>query len=143
MIKVSIINELDGRQFFSKFESIELANKWIEKKSNSEPFSWGKPERNVLVEDATDLEKSRELRVEIIDKVPFIVVKSDFKVTIIDEEKDDNYFNELQKQRRAKEHPSWNKVNEAIIENMEGRPELLEQVIQEREIVRNKYPYRR
>ena len=41
---------------------------------------------------------------------------------------------------RRKEYPSWEEVQEALIENMEGRPRKLEIVKKQREVVRNKYP---
>jgi hypothetical protein len=44
------------------------------------------------------------------------------------------------KENRQKEYPSWEQVIEALIENMEGRPEKLAQVKQQRAEIRAKYP---
>lgn len=57
---------------------------------------------------------------------------------------DNEYQEELKdneyKQLRANEYPSWEEVQEALIENMEGRPEKLTIIKKKRTMVRDKHP---
>lgn len=51
-----------------------------------------------------------------------------------------NQESNIYKELRAKEYPAWTEIMEALIENMEGRPEKLTLVKKKRKIVRDKYP---
>lgn len=133
MIEVKVKNLANDRSYGGAFETLEEAEAWIAKQEVK--GSWGKPEREVHEDDMTEFEKKRvkTKRKEDKDKPKWICqVKADYEIEI--------WQASAYKQKRAAEYPSKEIIIEALIENMEMRPQKLNEVKKWREQVRNKYP---
>ena len=67
MIKLEIVNELNGRRFGAKFQSKAEADAWVQ--SCVSKSSWGKPERVILEEDISEELRARILSTDIQEAV--------------------------------------------------------------------------
>jgi hypothetical protein len=130
MIKVEVYNEVTDEHFEGKFETMGQAEAWINQQSEKD--GWGKGRREMKQSEMSEQEKQRVLTKEKIKNRWVCQVKADYIISIY---KDSDY-----KEKRRQEYPSWDEVMEAIVENMELRPEKLEVIKMRREQVKNKYP---
>lgn len=131
MIKVEIENIVNGRRFGARFETMGLAEEWIE--NQVKKCSWGHPQRDIHEDEMSEIEKQRVLTKKKGEDGKYICnVRADYEISI--------YQDSVYKQKRRKEYPSFDEVIEAIIENMEMRPQKLEMIKHKRAQVRQKYP---
>ena len=131
MIKVEVENLANGRKFGGSFDLMERAEAWIEQQIKK--GSWGKPERVLKESEMTEFEKTRVLSKEKDENNEWLCkVRSDIEITIWKEQ--------VYKQNRVKEYPSQMELLEAILENMENRPQKLQAVLARREQVRKNNP---
>lgn len=65
---------------------------------------------------------------------------SDYQFQIKDLSSDNEYQLKSTQEKRRKEYPTELEVIEALIEDKEGRPEKLQEVIQKRNAIKIKYP---
>jgi hypothetical protein len=127
-VKIEIINHLNKNKFGGVFENQELADQYL---AANEAF--GKQERWMKEEDMSQLEKQRVLHSRTLeDGSKEYRVKRDYDilVTPVTSYKED----------RQREYPDMNEVIEAMIENLEGRPQKLNTIKEQRAYVRKKYP---
>lgn len=59
---------------------------------------------------------------------------------IVDLSKDNDWVLKNLREKRSKEYPSEIEIIEALMEEKEGRPEKLSQVLQKRDEIKKKYP---
>lgn len=132
-IEIRVINIYKGsaKPYIGKFESMQKAEAWIAKQTRK--GNWGQPARQVHEDSASEEVKRRVLTKERGEDGKWLLnVKADYDIEIW---KRDDYS-----QNRAKEYPAWEVVMEALMENMEMRPQKLNEIKKWREHVRAKYP---
>lgn len=94
---------------------------------------WGKPLRKLNEDSLSEFEKTRVMSKDKDESDKWVCqVKADYEIRI--------YKNSTYKQKRAEHYPSYAEVSEALMENMEMRPQKLEQIKAIRAAVKAKYP---
>jgi hypothetical protein len=127
-VKIEIINHINQSKFGGVFENQALADQYL---ASSEAF--GKQERWMKEEDMSQLEKQRTLHSRTLeDGSKEYRVKRDYDILVTPVT--------TYKEDRQKEYPDMNEVIEAMIENLEGRPQKLNAIKEQRAYVRKKYP---
>jgi hypothetical protein len=143
MFKVSIKNLKENKLWEAKFESIELAQEWLSKQIGK-PHRL--PEREVKFQEELLLEDIKEIKEAVLDdrgeiiEVKKAILKSEFEYEIVDLSLDPEFVRSEIKQKRFNEYPSELEIIEALMENLEGRPEKLAEVAAKRLTVKAKYP---
>ena len=150
MIKVDIVNELNGREFGGKFESQELADEWIAKQVGKQ--SWGLNERSLLKENLPfELEErvidefaqehlsTNEAGEEVIELVQYVTVKADYVITEKNLNLSKTHRNKVKVENRKAEYPSIEELLHALMDHGIDSPEM--QVLQgKRAEIKLKYP---
>ena len=67
MIKLQVVNEVNGRSFGAQFDTQEQADAWKQKQINKS--SWGKPQRLISESDISEELRSRIISTEVIEAV--------------------------------------------------------------------------
>jgi LPS sulfotransferase NodH len=131
-VKVEIKNLINNKTFGPhEFANEDSMNEWIQ--SCEEKQKFGKPERWMQMSDMCELEKQRTKHSRTnADVIEEWLVKRDYDILV-------QPVSDYAEQRRS-EYPSMNDVIEALVENMEGRPQKLNQIKEKRAYVRKKYP---
>jgi hypothetical protein len=138
MFKVTITNEnAPGSPWIAEFETETEARSWLDKQK-TKPHRL--PEREIPESGASEEELNIKLRtLDANESEPRrIVLPAQATYVIEDLTQEKAAVAYIEERRKA--YPSWEVVMEALIENMEGRPEKLEYVKDLRAQVRNDYP---
>ena len=156
MIKLQVVNEVNGRSYGSQWESQAEKNEYLDKQIAKQ--SWGKNERHISESEMTEELRQRIISTEVIEQVgesasedgtipPSMdyqpertvhTVKADYVVTEIDLSQDVEYRNEQKIECRKKEYKSIEEVMHIILDHGIGSQEFIEYQA-ERQAIKEKY----
>ena len=140
MFIVTVKDRLSGKKTHGgRFETEELAQAWIDRQSAKDSQPWGKPERDMVKAEVRhpELIKSSYMAEVEGQQVEMAKVLADYETKIDTEDPNIEI-----RAKRAREYPPLPMVIEAMIENLEGRPEKLTEVKNWRNMVRTQNPLR-
>ena len=150
MYKLSIVNEVNGRTFGSKWESQSEKNEYLDKQIAKQ--SWGKNERTLK---RVDVPAELEARIideftqehintdmdgkEVIELIEYVTVKADYVVTVKNLNLSKTYRNEKKIESRKSEYPSLEEILHVLMDKGLASPEMT--VLQgKRAAIKLKYP---
>ena len=167
MIKLQIVNEVNGKSYGSQWESQSEKNEYLDKQIAKQ--SWGKNERKIDEDNISDNLRSRIISTEIIPEIGtpstpelqdeqgnIIVeaveasmdyqpertvhtVKADYVITEVDLSQDVEYRNEQKIKARRAEYRSIEEVIHTILDHGLDSQEFIE-LQDERQAIKGKYP---
>jgi hypothetical protein len=147
MIKLSIVNEVNGRTFGSQWESQPEKNEYLDKQITKK--SWGKNERHISESEMTEELRSRIISTVVIEATEdqpeqtIHLVKADYVVTETDSESDDDLHNKLAIQARAVEFAKIDvNLMEALAEKELGNLAPMESYLAARQAIKDNNPKR-
>ena len=150
MYKVSIKNELNGREYGAKFDSKEEKDAWVQEQIQKQ--SWGKNQRKVLRTDVPAELESRIIdlvnevkfeidsegqEIEVVEE--FAILKPDYVVTEKNLNLSKTYRNEMKLASRKSEYPSLEEILHVILDHGLDSQEYQE-LQNKRAEIKAKYP---
>jgi len=135
MYKIDIINELSGRTFGAKIESVSKKNAWID--SCIAKQSWGKNERYVSEEAISEELRSRIISTVITPESGVVgdpayspetivhLVKADYVITETNLNLSKTYRNQKKIEARRSEYRSIEEVMHIILDKGLDSPEMV------------------
>jgi hypothetical protein len=149
MIKVTIVNEVNGREFAGEFPSSTEAQAWINKQVAKN--SWGKPERTLLKSEVpVELEsritslvlkvEEQEVDGELVEvEVEYAILKPDYVITQKNLNLSKLWRNDQKRECRRKEYKSIEEVLHIILDHGLDSQEFAD-LQAERAAIKAKYP---
>jgi hypothetical protein len=132
MLKVNISNASKNLSWGGQFETELEAQQWLSKQIGKPNRL---PERQVPKYDEKGEPALDENGEQIIEIVP-----AEFVVEIVDLSKDFEYTKKEIQEKRKNEYPDLYEVVEALLEELEGRPEKITELMMKRNEIKDKYP---
>lgn len=143
MYKLSIKNEVNGREYGSTWESQSEKNEYLDKLIAKQ--SWGKNERKINEDEISEELRSRIISTEVIEATEdqpeqiIHLVKADYVITEEDLSLDKEFRNKQKIEARKKEYRSIEEVIHIILDHGIMSEEF--QALQdERNAIKAKYP---
>jgi len=121
MYKLSIKNEVNGREYGSTWESQSEKNKYLDKIIAKQ--GWGLPERSISEEEISDALRARIISTQITpateDEPEKIVhlVKADYVITETNLNLSKTYRNQKKIEARKKDYPSIEEVLHILLDH--------------------------
>jgi hypothetical protein len=132
MFKVNIVNPSQNLSWGASFSTELEAQEWLAQQIGK-PHRL--PERQVPLYDGNGLPLLDQNNEPVMGALP-----AEFTSEIVDLSLDANYVNEEIREKRKREYPSVESVIEALMEEVEGRPEKLTEILMDRAEIKLKYP---
>jgi len=149
MYKLSIKNEVNGREYGATFESKEEKNAWLDECINKE--KWGKNQREIpkdevpaelesRIIDFSNKVEFRELDGEEIEVVvEYVTLKPDYIITESNLNLSKTHRNQKKKELRKSEYPSLEEILHIILDHGADSPEYAA-LQEQRAAIKAKYP---
>lgn len=147
MIKLQIVNEVNGRTYGSQWESQAEKNEYLDKMIAKQ--TWGKNERHISESEMTEELRSRIISTVVIEATEdhpeqtIHLVKADYVITEIDSESDNDLHNQLAIQARSVEFGKIDvQLMEALAEKELGNLAPMESYLAARQAIKDNNPKR-